>query len=62
MAVYRAYVIGTDGRFNAAHTIECDDDEGAVEAARQYVNGHDVEVWQQHRKLTRLEHKPDGQN
>ena len=59
MTFYRAYVIGSDGRFNAAHRIECDDDESAVEAAKQYLNGSDVEVWQQHRRIARLEHKSE---
>ena len=54
MTFYRAYVIGTDGRFNAAHRIECEDDASAIEAAKQYVNGSDVELWQQGRRIIQL--------
>lgn len=59
MVYYRAYVVGPDGVFHIAHSLDCKDDEAAVEAARQYVNGCDVEVWHQNRRITRLEHKPE---
>lgn len=59
MPYYRAYVVGLDGVFHTAHSLDCTDDEAAVEAARTYVNGCDVEVWQQHRRITRLEQKPE---
>jgi hypothetical protein len=59
MTFYRAYVIGSDGTFNGAHRIECEDDASAIEEAKQYVNGSDVEVWQQNRRITRLEHKQE---
>jgi hypothetical protein len=42
MAHYRAYVIGSDGQFNSAYDLDCGDDDAAIEAARQYVNGSDV--------------------
>jgi hypothetical protein len=58
MAHYRAYVIGRDDRIQKAVDLDCTDDEAAVEAARQFVDGNDVEVWQQNRKLTRLKYKP----
>ena len=58
MAYYRAYVVGSDGKFQIAHSLDCKDDEAAIEAARQFVDGHDVEVWQQNRRITRLERKP----
>ena len=59
MTYYRAYVVGTDGVFQTAHALDCKDDDAAVEAVKQYVDGHDVEVWQQNRRITRLEHKPE---
>jgi hypothetical protein len=55
---YRAYVVGSDGKFQIAHSLDCKDDEEAIEAAKQFVNGNDVEVWQQRRRIARLEHKP----
>ena len=33
---------------------EADDDVQAVQIARQYVDGHDVEVWQRDRMLGKL--------
>jgi hypothetical protein len=59
MTYYRVYVIGPDGHFETAHILECDDDAAAIQAAKQYVDGHDVEVWQQDRRITRLERKED---
>jgi hypothetical protein len=58
MVHYRAYLIGRDDRFEKAVDLDCGDDDTAIEAARQLVDGHDVELWQQNRKIARLEHKP----
>jgi hypothetical protein len=54
MPYYRAYIIGRDGQFIEAVSLDCADDPGAVESAKQLVNGHDIEVWQQDRLVTRL--------
>ena len=51
MAEYRAYFIGTDGRFLRAVELVCPDDDVAKEYARQLVDGHDVELWQGDRKI-----------
>jgi hypothetical protein len=51
MAEYRAYFIGTDGRFLGAVELVCPDDDVAKEYARQLVDGHDVELWQGDRKI-----------
>ena len=59
MVYYRAYVVGSEGRFQIAHSLDCKDDEEAIEAAKQYVDGHDVEVWHQNRRIIRLERKPE---
>jgi hypothetical protein len=59
MAHYRAYVIGSDGHFHAAYDLDSEDDVAAIEAARKYVNGSDVEVWQASRRLIRLDHKQE---
>ena len=57
MAHYRAYLIGPDGHFHAAHDLDCETDEAAIEAAKQYIDGHDVEVWQQSRRIVQLSRK-----
>ena len=59
MVFYRAYVIGSDGHFKTAITMDCADDKAAIEAAKQLVDGHDVAVWQRDRKIARLECKLD---
>ena len=57
MPYYRAYVVGSDGKFQIAHSLDCKDDEAAIEAAKRFLGGLDVEVWQQKRRITRLKAK-----
>jgi hypothetical protein len=54
MAHYRAYILNLDGRIMEAVNLDCADDAAATKAARQLVDGHDVELWQQARVVTRL--------
>ena len=54
MTYYRAYIIGQDGHFKEAINLDCADDTTAVESAKQLVNGHDVELWQRDRLVTKL--------
>jgi hypothetical protein len=54
MPYYRAYIIGQDGHFEEAISLDCRDDTTAVESAKQFVNGHNVELWQQSRLVTKL--------
>jgi len=51
MGDYRAYHIGRDGRVQKRDDYVAKDDEDAMELARQYLNGLDVEVWCGKRKL-----------
>jgi hypothetical protein len=46
LAYYRAYVLDEDGRIRRAIELDCADDATALEEARQYADGHDVELWQ----------------
>ena len=55
MPHYRAYVIGRDGMFEAAITLDCADDEAAKESARQLDLDKDVELWQGDRRIARFE-------
>jgi hypothetical protein len=43
MSEYRVYVIGYDGHFIK---LECADDKAAIESAKQFIDGHDIELWQ----------------
>lgn len=51
---YRAYIVGPDDHITGVRTLDCHDDHAAVEEARQFVKGHDVEVWERGRHEIRL--------
>jgi hypothetical protein len=55
MSYYRAYIIGQDGHFEKAIELDCPDDDAAIESAKQFVNGHDVELWQRNRKIAKFD-------
>jgi hypothetical protein len=44
-AEYRAYVLGSDGHFLWSKEFVAVNDEAAREYVRQFVDGHDVELW-----------------
>ncbi len=54
MPIYRAYLIDKDDRVDSFKPVEADNDERALAVAKQYVNGHDVEVWLLDRMVGRL--------
>jgi hypothetical protein len=54
MPTYRAYLIDDDNRVASYLAIEAATDEEALEAAKQLVDGHDVEVWLLDREIGRL--------
>jgi cobalamin biosynthesis protein CbiG len=58
MPDYRAYIIGHDGHFESSVVLTHDDDHSAQEAAKQLVDGHDVELWLRDRKIATFEHAP----
>ena len=51
---YRAYVIGPDGHFMSWAGLVCPNDEAAIDAAKQLVDGHDVELWSGDRLVATL--------
>ena len=59
MPDYRAFIVGYDGHFQQAIEMVCLNDEEAIEQAKQYVDGHDVELWQLGRRVAQLKHKPE---
>jgi hypothetical protein len=59
MTDYRVYIIGDDGHFVGAIQLDCPDDNAAIESAKQFVNGHDVELWQRDRIIAKLDRKPE---
>ena len=54
MPTYRAYIIDRDDRVASYKPIEAETDAEALEAARQFVDDCDVEVWYLDRKIGRL--------
>jgi hypothetical protein len=54
MTDYRVYVIGLDGHFLKAVELDCASDSAAIESAKRFIDGLDVEVWQGDRFIIRL--------
>lgn len=54
MAGYRLYCLDGVNKVASADWIEADDDDGAIEAARNMMNGYECEVWQGPRLVARL--------
>jgi hypothetical protein len=52
---YYAFVIGDDGHITQRFEIICEDDEEAKRRARQMVDDHAIELWQEARMISRLE-------
>jgi hypothetical protein len=53
---YRAFVLDKDRHIMKRHDFEAANDDDALKHARQYVDGHDVEVWQLKRIVATLKH------
>ena len=54
MTTYRAYLINADDRVSSYRVVDADTDADALTAARQFIDGCDVEVWHLDRKIGRL--------
>jgi hypothetical protein len=59
MPEYRAYVVASNGHFITAIQLYCADDNTAKKAAKQFVDGHDIELWSGRRFIVRLSHKTE---
>ena len=57
MPTYRVYLINADNRVASFRPLEADTDAEALEAARQFVDDCDLEVWHLDRKIGRLERR-----
>jgi hypothetical protein len=55
MQEYRVFILGSDDRVEASVNLLCRNDGEAIEAAKQLVDGHDVELWQRDRKIERFD-------
>ena len=45
MAEYRIYKVGLDGHFIGFEPLVCDNDEQAIERAKQILDGRDLQIW-----------------
>ena len=62
MREYRVFILGPDDRVMGSVDLLCEDEGEAIEAAKQLVNGRDVELWQLDRMIERFNRpgiKPD---
>ena len=57
MPDYCAFVLSPDGRIIQRYEFVCTDDEGAKAHAKQYVDGHDIELSQLGRMVAKFPHK-----
>jgi hypothetical protein len=58
MSDYRVYVIDEGDRIVDRVDLDCADDNSAIEYAKQYINGKDVELWQRDRRIARFDIRP----
>jgi hypothetical protein len=56
MQDYRAYVIGPDGHVQGRFDLRCRSEAEASKVAKQFVDNHDVELWQLDRKIETFRH------
>lgn len=57
MPQYRVHLLGQDGHFINGVILDCADDAAAIEAAKKYSDGYDIEVWDRSRKVATLPEK-----
>jgi hypothetical protein len=60
MSDYRVNVIEGDNHVLKRVALDCADDKAAIEYAKQYIKGHDIEVWQGGRRIARFDTPPNG--
>jgi hypothetical protein len=54
---YRVHLLGQDGHFINGAVLDCADDAAAIESAKKYADGYDIEVWDRKRKVATLSGK-----
>jgi hypothetical protein len=55
---YRLYGLDGVNKVSSGEWFEADDDEAAIEVAKEMMDGHDRELWQGKRFVARVEDKP----
>jgi hypothetical protein len=57
VADYRLYGLDGANKVASGEWIDADDDETAIEVAKEMMDGHDCELWRGRRRIARIEHK-----
>ncbi len=57
MKEYRAYVVGHSGGFLRFEGFVSPNDAAAIEHAKQFVDGHDIELWNLERLVVKFNHQ-----
>jgi hypothetical protein len=60
LAGYRLYCLDGANKVASGEWIEADDDEAAIEAARERHDGYECEVWQGRRLVARVDFRRSG--
>ena len=55
MSDYRVYVIDDGDHIKDRIELDCADDSAAIEYAKQFINGQDIELWQRDRRIARFD-------
>jgi hypothetical protein len=56
MQDYRVYILGLDGHIQSRVDLRCSKATQAIELAKQFANGHDVELSQLDRQIETFRH------
>jgi hypothetical protein len=59
MTGYRIYLLANDDHATKRIDIDCADDDAAIEIAKQYIDGRDIELWQRDRRIAQFDRKPE---
>lgn len=54
MPQYRVHLLGQDGHFINGVILDRANDAAAIEAAKKYADGYDIEVWDRSRRVATL--------
>ena len=60
MADYRLYGLDGVDKVASGMWLEADDDQAAIEAAKEMMDGHDCELWQGRRRVARIPHQRES--
>jgi hypothetical protein len=56
---YRVNIMDPDGSSHQAIKLNSPDDAAAVESAKQFIDGKDIELWQNNRRVVTFAHRPE---